>query len=599
MSNPPFGRFPLNNTTPFTFRDSYTFLELLNEFLETVDTVEKNEIAFKKAVNAALAEGKKAADDFMADMTTKYRTVLSQLIGYTIEVGTDTYRASMMDGSVFEAYTLAGVDNRLETLRSDVDNNIETLSFTVNKKIDDKTHGWVNVKEYGAVGDGVTLEYEAFRDAFAGGNKTVYVPEGEYRINQHIQLEANTVVEMHPNAVLINESDIEYVFLNGVYNNSSFSTGYNGPGNITIRGGVFDGRVKVGRYRNSCFIGISHAANVLIENVTFQNGYASHLLEINSSRDVTVRNCAFKNLNNANLQNREFINIDYSFGSGYPAHGAYDGTPCLNVTVENCSFTNGSDGVGTHSNPGGNKHSNIKVLNNRFNNLSAHAITPRYWRDSLISGNTVDGSLTAVRISPGGETITVSGNVFANVGNFENSAIYVNNANGCMFTNNTITPRPADVYTEAIVVSGTSRNTYISTHGITDGTRDGKIRIYNSALPSTINNVTTVHLENGTKQSVPFNATSKQGIVTIACRSGAQNSPRGIYWVRCSNSVEMFIEKISSVQYQDNVVLDKGIPTVEGVEAGKFAVYAGSDGYIHLVNKTGDARTIDLSIVGN
>ena len=588
MSNPPFGRFPLNNTTPFTFRDSYTFLELLNEFLETVDTVEKNEIEFKKAVNAALAEGKKAADDFMADMTSKYQTILSQLIGYTIEVGTDTYRASMMDGSTFEAYTIAGVDNLLGALR-----------FAVNKKIDDRTHGWVNVKEYGAVGDGVALEYDAFRDAFAGGNKTIYVPEGEYRINHHIQLEANTVVEMHPKAVLINESDIEYVFLNGVYNNASFSTGYNGPGNITIRGGVFDGRVKVGLYRNSCFIGISHAANVLIENVTFQNGYASHLLEINSSRDVIVRNCTFKNLNDANLQNREFINIDYSFGSGYPAHGAYDGTPCLNVTVENCSFTNGSDGVGTHSDPGVNKHVNIKVLNNRFNNLSAHAITSRYWRDSLISGNVIDGCLTAVRISPVGETITVTDNVFANVGNFENSAIYVNNANGCLFTNNTITPKPGDVYTEGIVVSGTSRNTYISTHGITDGTRDGKIRIYNSALPATVNNVTSVYLENGTKQSVPFNATSKQGIVTIACRSGAQNSPRGIYWIRCSNTTEMFIEKISSVQYQDNVVTDKGIPTVNGVEAGKFAIYAGSDGCIHLVNKTGDARTIDLSIVGN
>ena len=588
MSIPPYGRFPLNNTTPFTFRDSYTFLELLNEFLETVDTVEKNEIEFKEAVNTALAEGKKAADDFMADMTTKYQTVLSRLIGYTIEVGTDTYRASMMDGSVFEAYTLAGVDNLLGALR-----------FAVNKKIDDRTHGWVNVKEYGAVGDGVALEYDAFRDAFAGGNKTIYVPEGEYRINHHIQLEANTVVEMHPNAVLINESDIEYVFLNGVYNNASFSTGYNGPGNITIRGGVFDGRVKVGLYRKSCFIGISHASNVLIENVTFQNGYASHLLEINSSRDVTVRNCTFKNLNDANLQNREFINIDYSFGSGYPAHGAYDGTPCLNVTVENCSFSDGSDGVGTHSDPGGNKHVNIKVLNNRFSNLRAHAITPRYWRDSLISGNMVDGSLTAVRISPSGETITVSDNVFANVGNFENSAIYVNNVNGCMFTNNTITPRPTNVYTEGIVVSGTSRNTHISTPGITDGARDGKLRIYNSALPATVNNVTSVYLENGTKQSVPFNTSSKQGVVTIACRSGAQNSPRGIYWVRCSNTTEMFIEKISSVQYQDNVVLDKGIPTVEGVEAGKFAIYAGRDGCIHLVNKTGDARTIDLSIVGN
>ena len=113
MSIPPFGRFPLNNTTPFTFRDSYTFLELLNEFLETVDTVEKNEIEFKKVVNAALAEGEKAANDFMADMTTKYQKVLSQLIGYTIEVGEDTYRASMMDGSVFEAYTITGVDNKL------------------------------------------------------------------------------------------------------------------------------------------------------------------------------------------------------------------------------------------------------------------------------------------------------------------------------------------------------------------------------------------------------------------------------------------------------------------------------------------------------
>ena len=131
MSIPPYGRFPLNNTTPFTFRDSYTFLELLNEFLETVDTVEKNEIEFKKAVNAALAEGKKAADDFMADMTTKYQTILSQLIGYTIEVGEDTYRASMMDGSVFEAYTITGVDNKLLI----VNNQMTELSEDVNNSL--------------------------------------------------------------------------------------------------------------------------------------------------------------------------------------------------------------------------------------------------------------------------------------------------------------------------------------------------------------------------------------------------------------------------------------------------------------------------------
>ena len=128
MSNPQYGaRFPLNNTTPFTFRDSYTFLELLNEFLETVDTVEKNEIEFKKAVNAALAEGKKAADDFMADMVAKYQTVLSQLIGYTIEVGVNTYKASMMDGSIFEAYTITGTDNQLTIMQNTVNQSLAEM----------------------------------------------------------------------------------------------------------------------------------------------------------------------------------------------------------------------------------------------------------------------------------------------------------------------------------------------------------------------------------------------------------------------------------------------------------------------------------------
>ena len=150
MSNPQYGaRFPLNNTTPFTFRDSYTFLELLNEFLEDVQTVEKSEIEFKKAVNAALAEGKKAADDFMADMTTKYQTILSQLIGYTIEVGEDTYRASMMDGSVFEAYTITGVDNKLLI----VNNQMTELSEDVNNSLAEAAE--FNAQTYVPVKDNV------------------------------------------------------------------------------------------------------------------------------------------------------------------------------------------------------------------------------------------------------------------------------------------------------------------------------------------------------------------------------------------------------------------------------------------------------------
>ena len=96
-----------------------------------------------------MAEGKKAADDFMADMTSKYQTVLSQLIGYTIEVGTDTYRASMMDGSTFEAYTITGVDNKLLI----VNNKMSELSEDVNNSLAEAAE--FNAQTYVPVKDNV------------------------------------------------------------------------------------------------------------------------------------------------------------------------------------------------------------------------------------------------------------------------------------------------------------------------------------------------------------------------------------------------------------------------------------------------------------
>ena len=128
MSQPQFGHIPLNDTVPFTVRDSYTYLELLQEFLNRTELVEKGELEFKEAVNKALAEGKAAADAFMEDMVAKYQTVLSQLIGYTIEVGDDTYKASMMDGSIFEAYTINGTNNQLTIMQNAVNHSLAEMN---------------------------------------------------------------------------------------------------------------------------------------------------------------------------------------------------------------------------------------------------------------------------------------------------------------------------------------------------------------------------------------------------------------------------------------------------------------------------------------
>lgn len=603
MYGPGYGHRPLNDTTPFTFRDSYTFLQKLDEFLKTINTVENRELEFIKTVETAVADGKQAADAFMAEMVDKYQDILGQLIGYTIVVDEHTYRASMMDGSVFESYTISGVDNQLTiqtaALNVKLDEHKVEVGLAVNAindAINKMSDGWVNVKEYGAIGDGLTPEYEAFRQACSGGNKTVYVPAGEYRINHYIQLEANTVIEMHPDAVLVNESNIEYVFLNGEYGNGGFSSAYIGPGNITIRGGVFDGRIKVAQFRSSCFVGISHAENVLIENCTFRNGYSSHLVEINSSRNVTIRNCTFDTLNPAGLDNREFINIDYSFGTGYPAHGSYDGTVCSNVTIENCSFNGGSDGVGTHSPPtNGGQHTNIRVLNNHFTNMSVYPITPRYWKDSIISGNVIEGGICAVRLSPS-EGVLVSNNIITGSGDSLNSAIWVNDSPGTVLSKNVIIPDPADPYTEAIVIGGSSKNCVVDIDTVSEGSRDGKIRVYQSAYPIQIGNTLSVVATRGTAVKMKFPGSSRQGVVIIASRSASRNSPRGMYWIRCG-SADAVITPIGTVAEQDNVILGVGVPSVATVPSDKFGVFVDVDGY-YLFNNSDLDRVVDVSMSG-
>jgi hypothetical protein len=51
--------------------------------------------------------------------------------------------------------------------------------------------GWVNVKDFGAVGDGITDDTQAFLQAIATG-KNLYIPYGEYKINQQLVLQDNT-----------------------------------------------------------------------------------------------------------------------------------------------------------------------------------------------------------------------------------------------------------------------------------------------------------------------------------------------------------------------------------------------------------------------
>ncbi len=68
---------------------------------------------------------------------------------------------------------------------------------------------WVNIRDLGAVGDGVADDTEAFRTAIAR-HKNIYVPQGWYRITETVKMQPGTaLIGLHPfgTQFILNESE--------------------------------------------------------------------------------------------------------------------------------------------------------------------------------------------------------------------------------------------------------------------------------------------------------------------------------------------------------------------------------------------------------
>lgn len=259
-----------------------------------------------------------------------------------------------------------------------------------------KNEDFITSRDFGADSSGLTDAAPQLNALLRGGNKSVFIPGGTYLVRSYLRLYSNTRLVMAPDCIILNDNiSGENVFLNGEYGNASYATGYDGESNIIIEGGVIDSSLKAARREPANSIGIAHAHNILISNVTFRNSFKSHFVEINSSRDVLIENCKFSNLDAGDAPgNRSMINIDYAFAEGFPPFGSYDGTVCRNVVMNNCTFIDGDSAVDSHSSPSGaeSHHSGIKVTNSYISNMRTSGISPRFWKDSLIDNCTLVNS---------------------------------------------------------------------------------------------------------------------------------------------------------------------------------------------------------------
>ena len=54
----------------------------------------------------------------------------------------------------------------------------------------------INVKGYGAIGNGITDDTLSVQKAFEQGGK-VYIPEGDYRITKTLLVKSDTIITAH------------------------------------------------------------------------------------------------------------------------------------------------------------------------------------------------------------------------------------------------------------------------------------------------------------------------------------------------------------------------------------------------------------------
>lgn len=299
---------------------------------------------------------------------------------------------------------------------------------------------FVNVRDFGAVGDGVTDDTAAIQtalDSLKDSGGTIFFPHGVYVITNPIYFYSNQILDFDYSTIL-QGATIDNLIMS--YCERAWG-GYDGTHDAVLKNAIFDG----GAYEvNNTLLGIVHAKNIKIENCSFVNAYGTwHNIEINSSLNCKVLNCRFDGSRKTGA-NGCMIQIDaYTTDGTWPwANGAVDGTLASQIEIAGCRFYNGETvpGIGNHSET---QSENIRVHDCIFDGCSGTRGAIRISAKNVdIYNNTFIGcSVVAVSIRKYAANVsttlesTVRDNRFINcMGAISEGATAYNNMNGSTLT---------------------------------------------------------------------------------------------------------------------------------------------------------------------
>lgn len=204
----------------------------------------------------------------------------------------------------------------------------------------------VDVRDFGAVGDGSTNDVAAFRAALsdldAAGGGTLLVPPGRYLVNGRIDLISNLRIS-GSEATLLKTAvpDGAWAWFVGV---SGDRQGYGaGVVNVLVEGLTFQASFE--QPLTACAFALHHAQDVIVDNCRFiQAQGRGHSFDLGGCRRITVRNsifAGFLNLGGKSYNHTECIQLDQSMPGSLTVADDAAGMDALftrDVKVLNCQF---------------------------------------------------------------------------------------------------------------------------------------------------------------------------------------------------------------------------------------------------------------------